>query len=82
MAFEFPATGNVIPHQSFKCVRLLKYTEAGDYFLLATELTFMIFIMYYIVEEVLEIRTHGISYFKNPANWMDIAVIGVSRVFA
>ena len=78
MAFEFPATGGVIPSQTVRTVRLLKYTEIEDYFLLATEIIFILYILYYIVEESLEIKTHGFSYFTNTANWMDLAVIGAS----
>ena len=75
--FEFPATGGVFPRQEYTTVKLLKYTNTGDYALMACEFMFCIFILYYIVEEVLEIKTHGISYFFSFWNVLDIVVIGV-----
>lgn len=77
LTFEFPATGGVIPDQQFTTVRLLKYTEKKDYFLLACEVMFAIFIVYYIIEESLEIKVHKLNYFFNIWNLLDLLVIGV-----
>ena len=61
LTFEFPATGGVIPDQSVTAVRLLKYSDGKDYFLMGCEIVFILFILYYIVEETLEIITHKIK---------------------
>ena len=72
-----PATGGVIPSQQITTVKLLKYTNPEDYVLMATEFIFIIYILYYVVEESIEIRMHGFTYFTNIWNILDICVIGV-----
>ena len=78
LAFEFPAVGGVVPSQKLTTVKLLKYTNPEDYVLMASEFIFIIYILYYIVEESIEIKIHGLSYFFNIWNMLDICVIGVS----
>jgi Polycystin cation channel len=58
-------------------VKLLKYTSTGDYALMACEIMFCLYILYYIVEEVLEMKVHGITYLFSFGNILDIVVIGV-----
>ena len=77
LTFEFPATGGVMPYQEVTAVRLLKYTDNSDYFLMSCEVIFVLFIIYYIVEETLEILTHKLRYFFNFWNLLDLVVIGV-----
>ena len=79
LTFEFPPTGGVIPDQSITTVRLLKYTENIDYLLLATEVIFALFIVYYIIEEIIEIRKNGFKYFRGVWNLLDPTVIAVSE---
>jgi hypothetical protein len=38
LVFEFPATGGVIPSQSFTAVRLIKYINTIDYVLMGCEI--------------------------------------------
>ena len=75
--FELPATGGVYPGQQYTTVKLLKYTSTMDYSLMACEFMFCLYIFYYIVEESLEIKAHGIAYFFSLWNILDIFVIGV-----
>ena len=77
MVFEFPPVGGVLPSQQFTTVKLLKYNTQEDYLLLACEGIFIIYILYYIVEECLEIKIHGMAYFTNLGNILDLVVIGV-----
>ena len=77
MAFEFPAVGGVLPSQKFTTVKLLKYNTPQDYLLMATEFIFILYILYYIVEESLEIKIHGFKYFSNLWNLLDLVVIAV-----
>ena len=77
MVFEFPPVGGVLPSQQFTTVKLLKYNTPEDYLLLACEGIFTIYILYYIVEECLEIKIHGMAYFTNLGNILDLVVIGV-----
>lgn len=54
---EFPATGGCIPSASFRTVKLLRYVRPLDFFVLACEVIFILFILYYSIEEVIEVRT-------------------------
>ncbi len=68
----------MIPDQQFTTVRLLKYVDSIDYLLMATECIFAIFILYYMIEEALEMKAKKISYFFNLSNLVDLGVIVVS----
>ena len=78
IVFEFPATGGVIPSAKFRTVKLLKYVEAWDYFIMSCEFIFIAFIIYYIIEEALEIRKHGMKYVGSVWNVLDMVVVIVS----
>ena len=73
--FEFPATGGVIPNAYYRTVKLLRYVHGWDYFLLANEVIFLLFIVYFIIEEILEIFKLKISYFASVWNNLDIIVL-------
>ncbi|KAK7507557.1 hypothetical protein BaRGS_00001492 [Batillaria attramentaria] len=77
---EFPATGGAIPSWTFRTVKLIRYVTVGDYFVLACEVIFCIFILYYMVEEAIEIKKHKLSYFKSFWNILDILVILISII--
>ncbi|XP_077999256.1 polycystin-2-like protein 1 isoform X2 [Glandiceps talaboti] len=77
---EFPATGGAIPSWDFRTVKLLRYVTAFDYFIMACEGIFCLFIAYYVVEEILEIKLNKCSYFKSVWNCLDLLVIGLSMV--
>ncbi|XP_057704078.1 polycystic kidney disease 2-like 1 protein isoform X2 [Corythoichthys intestinalis] len=72
---EFPATGGAIPSYQIRTVKLIRYISYWDYFILGCEMVFCLFILYYIVEEILELRIHKFSYFKSIWNILDIVVI-------
>ena len=59
-------------------VKLLRYVTAWDYFIMSCEAIFIAFILYYTVEEILEIKKHRISYFASVWNNLDLVVICVS----
>ncbi|KAM4590858.1 polycystin-2-like protein 1 isoform 2-T2 [Odontesthes bonariensis] len=75
LVVEFPATGGAIPSYQIRTVRLIRYITTWDYFILGCELVFCVFILYYIVEEILELRIHKLSYFNSIWNILDIVVI-------
>jgi len=77
---EFPATGGAIPSWTFRTVKLIRYVTVGDYFILACEAIFCLFIFYYSIEEIIEIKKHKLSYFKSFWNILDILVILISIV--
>ncbi|XP_050390964.1 polycystin-2 isoform X1 [Patella vulgata] len=77
---EFPATGGAIPSWTFRTVKLIRYVSIGDFFIMACECIFVLFILYYIVEECLEIKKHRLHYFKSFWNILDILVIIISLI--
>ncbi|XP_013778837.1 polycystin-2-like [Limulus polyphemus] len=80
IVFEFPATGGMIPSWSFRTVKLLRYVNPFDYFIMGCEILFSVFIMYYIIEEAIEIKKNKCNYFKSIWNVLDIVVIVLSLV--
>ncbi|XP_076327573.1 polycystin-2-like protein 1 [Tachypleus tridentatus] len=80
LVFEFPATGGMIPSWSFRTVKLLRYVTPFDYFVLVCECIFCFFIIYYIIEEAIEIKQNKCKYFKSIWNLLDIFVILISLV--
>ncbi|KAM4604153.1 polycystin-2 isoform 2-T2 [Polymixia lowei] len=77
---EFPATGGVVTSWQFQTVRLIRYVSSWDYFVGVCEVAFCIFILYYVVEEVLEIRIHRLHYFKSLWNCLDVLIVLLSVV--
>lgn len=55
LAFELPATGGVTPSYVVRPVKLIRYVSAFDYFILACEFIFCVFIVYYTIEEIIEV---------------------------
>ncbi|KAJ8014337.1 hypothetical protein DPEC_G00039190 [Dallia pectoralis] len=72
---EFPATGGAISSYQIRTVKLIRYISSWDYFIMGCESVFCLFILYYIVEETLELRIHGFSYFSSIWNTLDVVVI-------
>uniref|UniRef100_A0A8C2WHB1 Polycystic kidney disease 2 n=1 Tax=Cyclopterus lumpus TaxID=8103 RepID=A0A8C2WHB1_CYCLU len=77
---EFPATGGVVTSWQFQTVRLIRYVSGWDYFVGLCEVAFCLFILYYMVEEVLEIRIHRLHYFKSLWNCLDVLIVVLSVV--
>lgn len=80
LTVEFPPTGGAIPHAIMRTVKLIRYVTVFDYFILACEFIFCLFIAYYMIEEAIEIKKHKLSYFKSFWNILDIIVISISIV--
>lgn len=80
----------------FRTVKLLRYVNAFDYFVLCSEFLFVLFIIYYTIEEGLEVNPilifipslHSIfqiaamkgEYFKSVMNCLDLIVIVLSYI--
>lgn len=74
---EFPATGGVVTSWQFQTVRLIRYVSSWDYFVAVCEVAFGLFVLYYVVEEALEIRIHRLHYFKSLWNCLDVLIVMV-----
>uniref|UniRef100_A0A8C9VL55 Polycystin-2 n=1 Tax=Scleropages formosus TaxID=113540 RepID=A0A8C9VL55_SCLFO len=75
---EFPATGGALTSWQFQTVRLNHYASGWDFFIGACEVAFCFFILYYVVEEALEIRIHRLHYFKSLWNCLDVLIVMLS----
>ncbi|VDL62075.1 unnamed protein product [Hymenolepis diminuta] len=79
---ELPPTGGILISSDFRTVKLLRYVRTQDYVVLVFECLFLLFVIYYITEEVIEISNLGAKYFKKFWNILDILVILLSCVCA
>ncbi|NP_001402765.1 polycystic kidney disease 2-like 1 protein isoform 1 [Rattus norvegicus] len=80
LVVEFPATGGAIPSWQIRTVKLIRYVNNWDFFIVGCEVIFCIFIFYYVVEEILEIRVHRFRYLSSVWNILDLVVILLSIV--
>ena len=64
MVAEIPPTGGVFPSWTVQTVQLLKYVTPMDYFVLACEVFFCIFLVYYTIEEIIEVRFDTLNLSK------------------
>lgn len=80
LVVEFPATGGAIPSYQIRTVKLIRYITTWDYFIVGCEAVFCLFILYYMVEEALELRIHKCSYFNSIWNILDLVVILVRTI--
>ncbi|XP_009693008.1 PREDICTED: polycystic kidney disease 2-like 1 protein [Cariama cristata] len=80
LVVEFPATGGAIPSWQIRTVKLIRYVSAWDFFIVACETVFCVFIFYYVVEEILELRIHKLQYFTSIWNILDVVVILLSII--
>nr|XP_045012353.1 polycystic kidney disease 2-like 1 protein isoform X2 [Jaculus jaculus] len=78
LVVEFPATGGAIPSWQIRTVKLLRYVSNWDFFIAGCEVLFCIFIFYYVVEEILELRMHRLNYLGSIWNILDLVVILLS----
>ncbi|GMS91771.1 hypothetical protein PENTCL1PPCAC_13946, partial [Pristionchus entomophagus] len=75
--FELPATGGVLSNSQYNTMRLIRYVTTFDKFVLGCEVLFVLFILFFIAEELVDIYKCRLSYFKESWNIINLAVIGV-----
>lgn len=56
MLVEYPASGGALPSHKFTTVKLLRYVSVTDYIIMGCEFVFVAFIIYYAIEEIIEVR--------------------------
>jgi hypothetical protein len=80
LIFEFPASGGCFPHSNFQTLKLIRYVTPTDKFVQICEYIYVVFILYYIIEEAFEIHKHKVKYFYHFYNILDCTVIILSIV--
>lgn len=69
-----------MPSWTFRSVKLIRYVTPMDFFVLACEIIFSLFLVYYTVEEILEIKIHKLKYFKEVWNVLDVVILLVCYI--
>ncbi|XP_071455774.1 polycystin-2-like protein 1 [Hetaerina americana] len=80
LVLEYPPTGGVIPSWSFNVVKLINYVTMFDKFILACEIFFLVFIIYYTAEEGYEMYVMRWKYFKSFWNYLDLMILTIAWV--
>ncbi|NXW40442.1 PK2L2 protein, partial [Nyctiprogne leucopyga] len=78
LVVEFPATGGAFTSSHIYSVKLLRYVTYYDYFLASCEIAFCIFIILFIIQQVLKIAKLKKEYFRSAWNWLDLLLMLVS----
>lgn len=74
--FEFPAAGGVVANSYYTVTKLMRYQDTGDHIVLGAEITVIVFLVFYTIEEIIEMATLGLkTYFKRMSNNADWTVI-------
>lgn len=75
--FEFPSTGGIWKYARFDPITIV---EPGDFASLKIicQVIYVLFILVYLIIEVLKIVRQKKAYFKDPWNWNEWAILGFS----
>lgn len=72
--------GGMIPQTDFRAVKLIRYLNKWDYFILGCEFVLVLFVVYYTYEEVIELKKKKIDYFTQWWNYIDLVILGVRQI--
>ncbi|XP_057314435.1 polycystin-2-like [Hydractinia symbiolongicarpus] len=75
LLFEFTPTGGCVTFRKIITIKLLRYVTATDYFVMACEGILILYLIFYTVEEIIEMKKLKKKYFKNFWNFIDLWVI-------
>ncbi|XP_054719265.1 polycystic kidney disease 2-like 2 protein [Uloborus diversus] len=75
---EFLPGGGVVPFYRLEVIRLMRYHQGFGAFVLACELGYVIYTLYFLVREFKKFRLEGRDYFKSYWNWAEVIVISLS----
>ncbi|CAH8584353.1 unnamed protein product [Dicrocoelium dendriticum] len=73
-----PYTGGVFVSSDFQPAKLVRYLTTTDYFVMGCEIIYLLFVIYYIIEEIVEVIQMKWRYLSDVWNLLDVAVLGVS----
>lgn len=75
--FEMPNVGGVHPKARVSTARIYRYVTYGDMVIFGFEMVFMAMVVWYTIEEFIEMRKAGWSYFGDFWNWIDWFNLGM-----
>jgi hypothetical protein len=79
LIFEFPAVGGLITSSILRTVKLIRYVQAFDYFVLGCEIIFALFIVYYTIEEIIEVSQTRFSRVFDKNNNNKQIIVDIDR---
>lgn len=78
LVMEFPPTGGVLNSWTVRTSKLLRYVSTFDFVVAAMEILFVLFTIYYTMEEIIDICYKRCKYFKDPYNLLDLFILALS----
>lgn len=78
LVFELPASGGVVPSSSFRAVHLYQYVVTDKISTLVAMIFFILFLIYYTLEEIFELLYFRKRYFVTFWNLVDFFIVVVS----
>lgn len=75
---EFLPGGGIVPFYRLEVIRLMRYHQGFGAFVLACELGYVIFTLYFLHREYKKWKIEGRDYFKSYWNWAEVTVISLS----
>eukprot|EP00052_Salpingoeca_macrocollata_P023855 m.211336 g.211336 ORF g.211336 m.211336 type:complete len:752 (-) comp22127_c0_seq2:42-2297(-) len=80
LVMEFPGTGGAVLSSRFLTMQLLTLDTPWERFLTACQVFFVIFVVYYTGEEVMEMSHQKWEYFKHFWSWVDLVILVFSYI--
>ncbi|KAK9392829.1 polycystic kidney disease protein 1-like 2 [Crotalus adamanteus] len=78
LMFETNALGAFFPRAELQSIRLYPYTDGLHIFVVAAEIIYFLFVIYYMVEQVKILRALKWNYFHSKWNLLELAIILIS----
>ncbi len=76
LAWEFSVSGGIVTSWSIRAVRLLRYIDTFDFVVFGFEIVFIIFTLYYTIQEFIEVWKLGpIEYLCDPWSYLDVVIL-------
>ncbi|KAK3907504.1 Polycystin-2 [Frankliniella fusca] len=76
--FELPPSGGITPSYLFSTVKLIRYNDEYDHRILACEILFAVFCIYYSIEIIYDGTYFKLNFFTTLDNWIDILNLALS----
>ncbi|XP_049947169.1 polycystic kidney disease 2-like 1 protein [Schistocerca serialis cubense] len=80
LLFEFPPTGGVLSSHDFTTMKLIRYVEPLDYAVMGFEFLFIFFVLFFTMEEVIEMMFFKLQYLFHFWNYIDLVILLLSYI--
>ncbi|CAH1779439.1 unnamed protein product [Owenia fusiformis] len=76
--FEMPQYGGVLPTCIVSTIKLYRYVQTVHIAIMACEIAYCVYTLYFIISECLRVKQLKWNYFKTFWNWLEIGIILLS----